>query len=278
MSPDPANRPSARARFAGRGVLVTGSTGMGGSAAKALAAEGAHVFVIARDPERLAELAAVIGAAGGRCTTHSADVRDEGAVGEAFSAALRALPRLDAVYSVAGISGRRFGDGPLHEATLDGWEAVMGANATSQFLVVRAAVRQMLAQAADANGLRGSILTMSSTLVAHPAPAFFATHGYAASKGAIDGLTRAAAAFYAPQGIRINAIAPSLVATPMSRRAQADEAILAYLADKQPLAHGPIDVDAVTDVALHLLSDDARMITGQVVVVDGGWTVSEPRR
>lgn len=64
----------------------------------------------------------------------------------------------------------------------------------------------------------------------------------------------------------------------MSRRAQDDEAIRAYLVHKQPLARGPIDVEAVTDVALHLLSDDARMITGQVVIVDGGWTVSEPRR
>jgi NAD(P)-dependent dehydrogenase (short-subunit alcohol dehydrogenase family) len=268
----------ARSRFAGRGVLVTGSTGMGGSAARAVAAEGAHVFVIARDPEHLAALATDIVADGGRCATHAADLRDEASVEDAFAAALHALPRLDAVYSVAGISGRRFGDGPLHQATLEGWNAVMETNATTQFLVMRAAVRRMLDQPPDANGSRGAILTMSSTLVAHPAPTFFATHGYAASKGAIDGLTRAAAAHYAPQGIRINAIAPSLVATPMSRRAQDDEAILAYLVQKQPLAGGPIDVAAVTDVALHLLSDDARMITGQIVVVDGGWTVSEPRR
>lgn len=268
----------ARSRFAGRGVLVTGSTGMGGSAARALAAEGAHVFVVARNPDHLTNLTADIEAAGGRCTTHSADLRDEEAVEDVFTAAIHVLPRLDAVYSVAGISGRRFGDGPLHEATLEGWETVMGANATSQFLVVRAAVRRMLSQTPDGNGSRGAILTMSSTLVAHPAPTFFATHGYAASKGAIDGLTRAAAAYYAPHGIRINAIAPALVATPMSRRAQDDEAIRAYLVHKQPLARGPIDVEAVTDVALHLLSDDARMITGQVVIVDGGWTVSEPRR
>ncbi len=74
----------------------------------------------------------------------------------------------------------------------------------------------------------------------------------------------------------MNAIAPSLVATPMSRRAQEDEAILAYLAAKQPLAGGPIDADAVTAVALMLLADESRMVTGQVVTVDGGWSVSEP--
>jgi NAD(P)-dependent dehydrogenase (short-subunit alcohol dehydrogenase family) len=181
------------------------------------------------------------------------------------------------VYSVAGISGRRFGDGPIHEATLDGWEAVVAANATSQFLVARAAIRRMLGQRPDGAGSRGTLLLMSSTLATHPAPAFFATHAYAASKGAIDALARALAAYYAPQGIRVNAIAPSLVATPMSRRAQDDPTIVAYLAEKQPLAGGPIDADAVTATALHLLSDDARMVTGQVVAVDGGWSVSEPR-
>ena len=118
---------------------------------------------------------------------------------------------------------------------------------------------------------------MSSTIATHPAPEFFATHAYAASKGAIDGLTRSLAAYYAPHAIRVNAIAPSLVATPMSRRAQEDPEILAYLAAKQPLAGGPIDADAVTAIALALLSDDARMVTGQVVTVDGGWSVSEPR-
>ena len=94
----------------------------------------------------------------------------------------------------------------------------------------------------------------------------------AAAAVAVFLLARSLAAYYAPHGIRVNAIAPSLIATPMSRRAQEDEAILAYLAQKQPLAGGPIDPDDVTPVALHLLSEESRMVTGQVVAVDGGWT------
>ncbi len=135
----------------------------------------------------------------------------------------------------------------------------------------------MLGQEPDAGGARGTVLLMSSVLATRPAAEFFGTHAYAASKGAIESLARATAATYAPHGIRVNAIAPSLIATPMSRRAQEDEAIVAYLGQKQPLAGGPIDVDAVTDVALHLLSDESRMVTGQVVAVDGGWGVSEAR-
>ncbi len=264
-------------RFAGRNVLVTGSTGMAASAARAIAAEGGAVFATSRTAAHLEALAAGVRAAGGRVEWHAADLRDEAGVEAAFTAFDAAFGRLDAVYAVAGISGRRFGDGPIHEATLDGWRTVIAANATSQFLVARAGIRRMLAQEPDEAGQRGTLLLMSSTLATHPAPAFFATHAYAASKGAIEGLVRSLAAFYGPAGIRVNAIAPSLVATPMSRRAREDPAILAYLAQKQPLARGPIEADAVSAAALWLLGPDARMVTGQVVAVDGGWGVSEPR-
>jgi NAD(P)-dependent dehydrogenase (short-subunit alcohol dehydrogenase family) len=267
-------------RFAGRAVVVTGSTGMAASAARRIAAEGGTVFAVSRTTAHLQALADEIRAAGGSCGWHAADLRSEAAVEDAFAAFDGfggAGGRLDAVYSVAGISGRRYGDGPLHEATLEGWETVLGTNTTSQFLVARAAVRRMLAQEPDAAGRRGALLLMSSALATHPAPAFFATHAYAASKGAVEALARSLAAYYAPAGIRVNAIAPSLIATPMSRRAQDDPAILAYLAAKQPLAGGPMDADAVTATALHLLSPETAMVTGQVVAVDGGWGVSEPR-
>ncbi|MEI7743973.1 MAG: SDR family oxidoreductase [Chloroflexota bacterium] len=263
-------------RFAGRTILVTGSTGMAASAARAIAAEGGAVFAVSRSAEHLAALGEAVAAAGGRFASQAADLSVEAEVEAAFDAFDDAFGRLDAVYGVAGISGRRFGDGPLHEATLAGWETVMAANATSQFLVARAAVRRMLVQEPDGDGMRGALLLMSSQLAAHPAPAFFATHAYAASKGAIDSLARSLAAYYGPHRIRVNAIAPSLVATPMSRRAQEDTTIAAYLAGKQPLAGGPIDAEAVTATALHLLSGEARMVTGQVVAVDAGWGVSEP--
>jgi NAD(P)-dependent dehydrogenase (short-subunit alcohol dehydrogenase family) len=268
---------SGAGRFAGRTVLVTGSTGMAASAARRIAAEGGVVMCVSRTRDHLEALAAEITGAGGTCVWHAADLRDEGEAEGAFAAFDALGRRLDAVYGVAGISARRLGDGPIHEATLDGWNGVMAANATSQFLVARAAIRRMLAQEPDVRGVRGTLLLMSSTLASHPAPAFFETHGYAASKGAVESLARSLAASYAPAGIRVNAIAPALIATPMSRRAQDDPAILAYLAARQPLARGPIDPDDVTATALHLLSDEAAMITGQVVTVDGGWSVGEGR-
>ena len=262
-------------RFAGRTVLVTGSTGMAASAARAIAAEGGAVFCVSATAAHLEALAAEIRDAGGTIGWHAADLRREDEVEAAFAAFDAQAGRLDAVFSAAGISGRRFGDGPVDAATLEGWETVLTANATSQFLVARAAIRRMLGQPTDADGIRGALLLMSSTLATSPAPAHFATHAYAASKGAIDALTRSLAAHYAPSGIRVNAVAPSLIATPMSRRAQEDPAILAYLAARQPLAGGPLGAEAVTATALHLLSPGAAMVTGQVVAVDGGWTVSD---
>ena len=267
---------SGEGRFAGRGVLVTGATGMAGSAARRIASEGGAVFCVARTEADLEALALDIDAAGGIAAWHVADLQVEAEVAAAFDAFAEGFGRLDAVYSVAGVSARRFGDGPLHEASLAGWEAAIRGNATVQFLVAREAVRRMLAQAPDDAGRRGSILLMSSTLATRPAPEHFATHGYAAAKGATEALVRSTAAFYVRDGIRVNGIAPSLIATPMSRRAQSDPGILRYLAAKQPLAGGPIDADAVTATALHLLSPEAAMVTGQVVAVDGGWSVSEP--
>jgi NAD(P)-dependent dehydrogenase (short-subunit alcohol dehydrogenase family) len=267
---------AARGRFTGRHVIITGSTGMAASAARAIVAEGGSVFAISRTAAHLDALRGEIGGSGDAFAWHAADLRREDEVEAAFGAFDTRFGRVDAVYSVAGISGRRFGDGPLHEATLEGWETTLAANATTQFLVARAAITRMRRQPPAAGG-RGVVLLMSSVLASRPAAQFFGTHAYAASKGAIEGLARSAAATYAPLGIRVNAIAPSLIATPMSRRAQDDPAITAYLGSKQPLAGGPIDADAVTPVALHLLSDESRMVTGQVIAVDGGWSVSEPQ-
>ena len=190
----PRRRARFMSRFAGRTVFVAGSTGLAASAAQALAAEGARVFVASRTEEHARELASAIEASGGEVAWATADLADEGAVEGAFAACAENFgARLDALYHVAGISGRRFGDGPVHEATLEGWEAVMRNNATSTFLTTRAAVRRMREQEPDADGIRGAILLMSSVLASAPAPAHFATHAYAASKGAIEAFTRATA-------------------------------------------------------------------------------------
>lgn len=259
----------ARAVLEGKVLLITGSTGIAEAAAEIASGEGASVFVASRTAEHAEALA--------RKTGGDFLAADLSRAGEAERAAERCAARfgrIDALFNVAGISGRGFGDGPLHECTEEGWDATLAANARSMFLMCRAALRLMLAQPPSAGGLRGTILNMASVLGFSPQAQDFATHAYAASKGAILAMSKAMAAYYAPHRIRVNAIAPALVRTPMSRRAQEDPAILERMRTKQPLAQGLLEAADVARAAVFLLSDDSRMVTGDTLVVDAGWCVS----
>jgi NAD(P)-dependent dehydrogenase (short-subunit alcohol dehydrogenase family) len=187
-----------------------------------------------------------------------------------FEHVLDALSGLDVVYHVAGVSGRRHGDGPLHECTDDGWQTTLDANLKSVFLTNRAAVRHFLVGKQP-----GTILNMASVLAFAPSPRYFDTYAYAATKGGIIAMSKEAAARYAPDKIRINVIAPSLIDTPMAARACADDAIRAFLRTKQPLSDGPGRPEDCADAAVFLCSDEARFVTGTVLTIDGGWCVSD---
>jgi NAD(P)-dependent dehydrogenase (short-subunit alcohol dehydrogenase family) len=262
-------------RLAGRACLVTGASGIAAAAARRFAAEGAAVHVASLDPEQCAALCAGIAAAGGRCTWSAGDLRDEEVVAEAVGRSTEATGRIDGLFAVAGGSGRRHGDGPLHEVPLSGWDATFSLNLTPAFLALRDVVRAMRQQQPDDEGLRGAVVLVGSVLATSPAPALFATHAYAAAKGALESLVRTTAAYYAPEAIRVNAVTPGLVATPMAARAAGDPATVAYTAAKQPLAFGLLDPEDIGDAALFLLSAEARRITGQTLAVDGGWSVVE---
>ena len=202
-----------------------------------------------------------------------AELTEEAEVGAAVTAAVERFGRIDGLFSVAGGSGRRFGDGPIHTVTGDAWEATAALNLRTQVLVCAAVVRQMLRQSPNASGTRGSILLMGSVTTTDPAPELFATHAYAAAKGALTALMTTMAATYAPEGIRVNIVAPSLTKTPMAKRAADDPAILAYARRKQPLAGEMLDPDEVAQAAIYFLSDESRAVTGQMLKVDGGWSV-----
>ena len=146
----------------------------------------------------------------------------------------------------------------------------MDVNAKGTFLTCREVLRLWTKDCQE-----GVILNTGSVLAHHPQRDHFATVGYAASKGAIESMSLAAAAYYAPRGIRINVIAPGLVRTPMSARAQANPQIVEYVSHKQPLTKSLMSAQDVTKAACFLLHRESSPITGQIITVDGGWTVSE---
>ena len=264
-------------RLDGRNCLIVGGTsGIGLAAARRFLLEGARVVVAGRAPESgplaIAELATI-----GPAWEYALELeRGESEVRLLFDFAQEALAgRLDLLLHVAGISGRKFGDGPLHECSSEGWEHVMHINAFGVFLTNREAARIMLSQPIDATGLRGTVVNVGSVLDRSPAPTHFGTIAYAASKGAVRAMTLAAAARYAPERIRFNLLVPGLIDTPMATRAVNDARIRPYLASKQPMAGGAGSAEDVAEAALYLCEPASRFVTGAELVVDGGWCVSE---
>ncbi len=250
-------------------VIIGGTGGLGLSAARACVSRGARVVIVGRDANDPADAIGELGEQ--NAAKIVSDAADPGTAELAVALAVERSGRIDALYHVAGGSGRTKGDGPLHVLTDEGIDYTIDLNLKSVFYSNRAAVRQFLRQ-----GDGGAVLNMTSVLACSPSPIHFATHVYAAAKAAIIGLTKSAAAYYAPHNIRFNAIAPALVETPMSERAVSDPVIREFIKYKQPLAGGRIGVPADLDeAAIFLLSDASRYVTGQVLAVDGGWSVSE---
>jgi NAD(P)-dependent dehydrogenase (short-subunit alcohol dehydrogenase family) len=179
----------------------------------------------------------------------------------------RTYGRLDILVNVAGGSGRWWGDGPTDSCALEGWEKTLALNLDSVFYGCKYALQIMLAQG------RGVIVNVSSVLGLVGGDDDFATHAYATSKGGVISLTRSIASYYAPRGIRANVICPSLIATPMSQRAQESERLRSRLSQLQPLTGDFGSPHDVAQAALYLASDESSFVTGSILTVDGGWTV-----
>lgn len=249
-------------------VVIGGTTGIGLSAATAFISAGASVVVVGKDEAGTATAREILGDPAAAIT---ADAINPETAADAISVCVKTFGGFDGLYHVAGGSGRKLGDGPLHELTLEGWNQTLAWNLTSLMLSNQAAINYFLA-----NKREGVILNMGSVLGYSPSPRYFSTHAYAAAKSAVIGFSKSIAAYYATQNIRINVIAPGLIATPMAQRAANDKSIMDFIGTKQPLEHGrigkPEDLDGL---AIYFMSDASKFTTGQVVAVDGGWSVSE---
>lgn len=249
-------------------VVIGGTTGMGLSAAKAFVGEGANIIVVGRNEDHVCEAKKTLGK---NADVMSADATQPDTAITAIRLCIERFGSFDGLYHVAGGSGRKMGDGPLHELSLEGWNKTMEINLTSLMLSDQAAIKKFIELKKS-----GTILNISSILGLSPSPEYFSTHAYAAAKSAVIGFTKSVASYYAKDNIRVNVIVPALVETPMAQRAANDENIQSFIKTKQPLDGGrigqPEDLDGL---AVYFMSDQSKFTTGQVIAVDGGWSISE---
>ncbi len=247
-------------RLRGKVALVTGgSAGIGEAIAVLFAQEGAAVTITGRRKDRLERVIGEIGQKGGRALAVAGSVTDETHVREAVAQTVRTFGRLDILVNNAGIGdfGRK-----IHETDDAVWQRVLDVNVTGVFRMTRAAIPEMLKSGG------GTIINISSiaSLVGLPMlPA------YAASKGALDALTRAIAVDYAAQGIRCNVVNPGLIETPMAESLLSDPARAAEVLSQYLIAR-PGKPEEVAKLVLYLASDDASWVTGSTFTIDGGIT------
>ena len=249
-------------------ILIGGTSGMGLAAAQAFVAQGAKIVAVGLDEQSCAQARKELGTQA-RILVGDA-VNPQTAV-RAIQESVQFNGGFHGLFHVAGGSGRRFGDGPLHELSLEGWHKTFEINLTSMMLSNQAAVRYFLEKKQG-----GSILNMGSVLGFSPSSPYFSTYAYTAAKSAIIGFSKAIAAHYAADNIRVNVLAPGVFATPMAQRAINDESISAFIKTKQPLGGGrPGRPEEIAAAACYFMSDGSAFTTGQLLSIDGGWQLSE---
>lgn len=251
--------------LAGQAALVTGATsGIGLATAIALAKAGCDVVVNHRDqPDKAAAVVRDIEAVGRRAIACPADVSDERAVLDMFAEAVRTFGTLDIVIANAGVQS----DAPIGRMTLTQWQQVLGINLTGQFLCARAGIGEFRRRGRRAvSRALGKIICISSVHQDIP----WAGHvNYAASKGGVAMMMKSMAQEVAPEGIRVNAIAPGAVRTNINRSAWASDAALDALLTLVP--YGRIgEPEDVANAAVWLASDASDYVVGTTLYVDGG--------
>ncbi|SNR69083.1 NAD(P)-dependent dehydrogenase, short-chain alcohol dehydrogenase family [Paracoccus sediminis] len=243
-------------RLDGRHALVTGaSSGIGLAAAAALAGAGARVTMVARGLADLQRAADAVGAAGGRATALGLDIADLDAARDVVTA----NGPFDILVNSAGLARHA----PALDTTPADYDAVLGLNLRAAYFLTREVARGLIAA-----GRPGSLINVSSQMghVGGPDRAV-----YAASKHALEGMTKSMAIEWGPHGIRVNTLCPTFIRTPLAEQTLRDPDRRAWILSK--IALGRVgEIEDVMGPVVFLASDASALVTGAALMVDGGWT------
>ena len=249
-------------KLAGHVAIITGAgSGIGRASAELFAREGAYVAIVDRDAAGAEETLATLQAAGGDGKVYVGDVGDPDFATGTVDAVVASHKRIDTLMTAAGFSC----GGTVVTTSPADWDAVFRANVGGTWLWARAAVPVMQRQG------KGAIITLASQLAVAGGRGNTA---YIAAKGAIVSLTRTMAVDFAPDGIRVNAIAPGAIDTPMLRRSFARHADPEPVREASRLRHAMKrfgQAEEVAEAALYLAGAGSSFVTGVVLPVDGGW-------
>ncbi len=244
----------------GKCALITGASGgIGSAAARLFAKAGAKLFISGTKEEKLESLCAELESQGAVSYSLAIDINHKNSPQRLVESAVERMGGLDIVVNSAGINRPQ----PSLEVTDENWNAVVETNLTSMFFVCQAAGQIMVGQQS------GSIINISSQAgrVALPIRA-----AYCASKGGVDQLTRTLACEWAASGVRVNAVAPTFVESDFTAAMFKDADFKKYVLDSIPIGR-MAELDEVGHAIMFLACDFAKIITGHILVVDGGWTV-----
>jgi NAD(P)-dependent dehydrogenase (short-subunit alcohol dehydrogenase family) len=262
QSPSGKERMSSLFDLHDRVALVTGAgRGLGSGMSKALAAAGAQVVLASRSEDQLKTVAAEITAGGGTAGTLAWDLGDGGSAGDLVDEVVRRFGRLDIVVHAAGNMVRE----PAVNLSAEGWDSVIGLHLRGAFLLAQATARHL-----RENGRGGSIILVGS--LTSQRAGIPATVAYGSAKSGLMGLMRTLAVEWAPDGIRVNLIAPGFFPTAMTATADDNPARRALLA-RVPMGRLGTPED-LGGTAVFLASDASGYITGEAITVDGGWSVA----
>lgn len=244
----------------GKVAIVTGGAGgIGRALALGLADAGADVIVASRRLEHLEPVAKEIKALGRKSLAVTVDVVQEKSVGNMVARVLEVFPRIDILVNAHGLAIRK----PAESFPIDEWQQVMDINARGTFLCCQAVGREMVKQRS------GKIVNLSSVRGRYGLPAGYAA--YCASKGAVDTLTRTLACEWAKYNVLVNAVAPTIVETELTRSALADPEYAKMMKARIPIGRWATPEDIVGPT-LFFASKASDFVTGQIIYVDGGVT------